>query len=181
MPNILPTSSIVYTSVPVHGVTKLGIRSYPTMWSAPEAITITFSYSRSDKPVYTTAFSHLLNPYQTFLGRDLYRRLWGIPRFWGAWSHSDCKFHISGLELKAVILALHYWVTVLRGHQVMIATDNTTVVYYINKQGGTHFHTLLRLVVDLFRWLQTQDIASRARHIPGYLNVIADYLDQISQ
>ena len=41
----------------------------------------------------------------------------------------------------------------------MIATDNTTVVAYINKQGGTHSHTLLRLVVDLFLWLQSHDIA----------------------
>ena len=31
----------------------------------------------------------------------------------------------------------------------MIAPDNTTVVAYINKQGGTHSHLLLRLVVDL--------------------------------
>ena len=60
------------------------------------------------------------------------------------------------------MLALHLWVSVL---SVMIATDNTTVVAYINKQGGTHSHTLLWLVVDLFLWLQIQAI--RARHIPG--------------
>ena len=45
--------------------------------------------------------------------------------------------------LKAVILARHHWVSVLWGHQLMIATDNTTVVAYINKQGGTHSHALL--------------------------------------
>ena len=33
----------------------------------------------------------------------------------------------------------------------MITTDNTTVVAYINKQAGTHSHTLLRLVVDRVR------------------------------
>ena len=49
----------------------------------------------------------------------------------------------------------------------MIATDNTTVAAYINKQGRTHSHKWLRLVVDLFLWLQTLDIAIRARHIPG--------------
>ena len=54
----------------------------------------------------------------------------------------------------------------------MIATDNTTFVAYINKQGGIHSHTLLYLGADLFLWLQTQDIAIRARHIPGCLNVI---------
>ena len=57
-----------------------------------------------------------------------------------------------------VILALKHWIAVLQGHHVMIATENTTVVAYINKQGGTHFHALFRLVVDLFLWLQTQDI-----------------------
>ena len=45
----------------------------------------------------------------------------------------------------------------------MIATDNTTVVAYINKQGGTHSHTLLYLAVDLFLRQQTQDVAIRAR------------------
>ena len=72
-------------------------------------------------------------------------------------------------------------VSVLRGHQLMIATDNTTVVAYINKQGGTHHsHTLLFLVVDLFLWLQTQDIA---RHILGCLNVIGlvDHLSWLNQ
>ena len=63
----------------------------------------------------------------------------------------------------------------------MIATDNTTVVAYINKQGGTHSHLLLRLVVDLFLWFQTQDITLRARHIPGCLNVIADRLSRPNQ
>ena len=107
VPNILPTISVIYTSVPVHGVTKVGIRSYPTGSSAPEAITMTFSFFRSDKLVYTTAsfrpvspgqpthamagpvFSHLWNPYPTFPGgvHDLYGRLYtglgylGIPRF----------------------------------------------------------------------------------------------------
>ena len=37
------------------------------------------------------------------------------------------------------------------------------------------------LVVDLFLWQQTQDIAIQARHIPGYLNVIADHLSQPNQ
>ena len=37
----------------------------------------------------------------------------------------------------------------------MIADDNTTVVSYINKQGGTLFISLLHLVVELFLWLHT--------------------------
>ena len=91
----------------------------------------------------------------------------------GVWTPSE---HINVLELKAVILALQHWVSVSQGHHVMIDTDNTTVVAYINKQGETHSHTLLRLVVDLFLWLQTQDITSQDRHILGCLNVIANHL-----
>ena len=60
-------------------------------------------------------------------------------------------------------------------------TDNATVVAYINKQGGTHSHTLLWLVVDLFLWLQTQDITIQVRHILGCLNVIADCLSWLNQ
>ena len=63
----------------------------------------------------------------------------------------------------------------------MIATDNTTVIAYINKQFGTYFHSLLWLVVDLILWLQTQDIAIWARHILGCLNVIADRLSRPNQ
>ena len=51
--NILTTSSVVYTSVPVHGITQLGFRSHPTGSSAPEAITMTFSCSGSVRPLYT--------------------------------------------------------------------------------------------------------------------------------
>ena len=63
----------------------------------------------------------------------------------------------------------------------MIATDNTTVDSYINKQGGTRSHTFSRLVVELFMWLQAQNIVVRARHIPGCLNVIADHLSRPNQ
>ena len=83
--------------------------------------------------------------------------------------------------IKAVIFALQHWAPLLQGLQVMIATDNSTVVSYINKQGGTRSPTLLRLTVDLFLWLEAQNIIVRARHIPGCLNVIADYLSRPNQ
>ena len=99
----------------------------------------------------------------------------------GIWNRSERRLHISVLELKAAVLALHQWVSVLKGRQVMIATDNKTVVDYINKQGWTHSHTLLWLVVDLFLWLHAEDITIRARHLPDCLNVIADRLSRPNQ
>ena len=97
------------------------------------------------------------------------------------WAPLDRQLHISCLELKAVEAVLHHWAPVLQGHQVMIARDNSTVVSYINKQGGTRPHTLLRLVVELFMWLQAQNIVVRVRHILGCLNVIADHLSRPNQ
>ena len=70
---------------------------------------------------------------------------------------------------------------VLQGHQLMIATDNLTVVSYINKQEGTRSPTFLRLTVELLLWLEAQNIIVRARHIPGCLNVIADHLSRPNQ
>ena len=104
-------------------------------------------------------------PFQTIF-MDASTQGWGghmcIPRFQDLdpfrWPVPHQHFGAQGRNFG---LALHHWVSVLRGHQVMIATDNTAVVSYISKQGqrGTHSRSLLHLVVDLFLWLQTQDIA----------------------
>ena len=54
----------------------------------------------------------------------------------GTWSLPESKFHINHLELKAVFLALKEFRTLVCNKTVLIATDNTTVVAYINKEGG---------------------------------------------
>ena len=105
----------------------------------------------------------------------------GDSKISGTWTLTDRKLHINSLEIKAVTLALQHWAPLLQGRQVMVATDNSTVVSYINKQGGTRSPTLLRLAVDLFLWLESQGIIVRARHIPGCLNVIADHLSHPNQ
>ena len=105
----------------------------------------------------------------------------GDSQISGTWTYTDRKLHINCLALKAVFHALQHWAQMLQGHQVMIATDNSTVVSYINKQGGTHSPTLLRLTVELLLWLEAQNIIVRARHIPGCMNVIADHLSRPNQ
>ena len=105
----------------------------------------------------------------------------GDSKISGTWTLIDRKLHINCLELKAVTCALQHWAPLLQGHQVMVATDNSTVVSYINKQGGTRSTSLLRLTVELFLWLESQDIIVRARHIPGCLNVIAVHLSRPNQ
>ena len=53
----------------------------------------------------------------------------------GTWSLPESKLHINHLELK-VFLAVKEFRTLVFSKTVLIATDNTTVVAYINKEGG---------------------------------------------
>ena len=54
----------------------------------------------------------------------------------GNWSLPESKLHMNYVELKAVLLALKEFQTLCTNNIVLIATDNTTVVAYINKEGG---------------------------------------------
>ena len=63
----------------------------------------------------------------------------------------------------------------------LVASDNSTVVSYINKQGGTRSIQLCRRANELLLMCQANQIVLRARHIPGRLNVLADILSRPSQ
>ena len=179
LPNILPEKLVIQGGIPTHGITQLGLRSHPTESSTLEPDTTTLSFFRSDKPVFSTTAFRPPSPCHPRQWQDLSFLTSGIPirpfqaeftiftdasnQGWVAhmgdskiadvWTYAE-RGHINVLDLKAVFFALHHWAAILQGHLVLIATDNTTVVAYINKQGGTHSHRLLRLVEDLFLWLQ---------------------------
>ena len=53
--------------------------------------------------------------------------------------------HINFLELKAVFLALKQFENFCRGQTVLVCKDNTTVVSYINKEGGMKSGSLCAL------------------------------------
>ena len=99
----------------------------------------------------------------------------------GIWSESESRLHINFLELKAVLLALKSFEKQCRGQIVLIATDNTTVVSYINKEGGMRSGSLCALLWRLLSWCHPRKIILQARHIPGHLNVIADELSRHNQ
>ena len=64
----------------------------------------------------------------------------------GSWSVPESKLHINYLELKAVFLALKEFQDLCTDNIVLIATDNTTVVAYINKEGGMRSGQLCALL-----------------------------------
>ncbi|CAG2225867.1 unnamed protein product [Mytilus edulis] len=61
----------------------------------------------------------------------------------GVWTPDLLKEHINILEMKAVLLALSHFQSLLQNKSLVLATDNTTVVAYLRNQGG---NSLLRAV-----------------------------------
>ena len=96
----------------------------------------------------------------------------------GLWSNKEAQLHINVLELKAVLLALKGFQEHLQGQTVLICSDNSTVVAYLNKEGGTHSIEMRALIWRILAFTNSRRIQIRARHVPGSLNVIADSLSR---
>ena len=96
----------------------------------------------------------------------------------GLWSYKEAQLHINVLELKAVLLALKGFQEHLQGQRVIIWSDNSTVVSYLNKEGGTHSIEMCALIWRILAFTNSRRIQIRVRHVPGSLNVIADSLSR---
>ncbi|KAI2645302.1 30S ribosomal protein S4 [Labeo rohita] len=70
------------------------------------------------------------------------------------------------------------WGAVMDGHpahdHVLVRTDSTVVVYYINHQGGLCSRPLYKLAHQILVWSQDKLLSLRAAHIPGHLNLGAE-------
>ena len=98
----------------------------------------------------------------------------------GTWSLPESKLHINHLELKAVFLALKEFQD-LSINLVLVATDNTTVVAYINKEGGMKLGSLCALLWRILSWCTRKPVTLKTCHIPVRLNMIADKLSRLGQ
>ena len=85
----------------------------------------------------------------------------------GSWSVPESNLHINYLELKAVFLALKEFQDLCTAKIVLVATDNTTVAAYINKEGGMRSGPLCALLWRILTWCTNHQVTLKARHIPG--------------
>ena len=134
----------------------MGLRSYPSGSFVPETPSASFSFVRSDKPVYATVpirscgpcqpttamagptFSYLSNPLSGGLHNFHGRLQSGLGRSHGGFQdfgyldpyRPQAPHQLSGAQGGSCVL--QHWAPLLQGHQVMVATDNSTVVSYIN-------------------------------------------------
>ena len=99
----------------------------------------------------------------------------------GVWSAQEKLLHINLLEMKALFLALQAFQEDVAGHHVTAMCDNSTIVAYVNKQGGTVSRPLCLLTSRLLRWTESFNVHLEARYLPGESNVLADVLSRRGQ
>ena len=107
--------------------------------------------------------------HNTLVFTDTSQKGWGAHKIVlsGLWSNKEAQLHINVLELKAVLLALKGFQEHLQGQRVLICSDNSTVVSYLNKEGGTHSIEICALIWRILTFTNFRRIQIRARHVPG--------------
>lgn len=103
---------------------------------------------------------------------------------WGAWSNGESihdwwtpdkqSAHINFLELEALFLGLQYFARDLEDVKILLRTDNTTAMAYVNKMGGTKFPHLNFLARQVWQWCENRNILISAAYIASEDNTQAD-------
>ncbi|XP_046357294.1 uncharacterized protein LOC124135789 [Haliotis rufescens] len=96
----------------------------------------------------------------------------------GSWNTRERILHINCKEMKAIYYAILASKICLSQSSILIATDNTIVLAYIQKQGGTRSSSLMMETTRLFALAGSISCRMEARHIPGKLNIFADSLSR---
>ena len=97
----------------------------------------------------------------------------------GTWSPEERKLHINCLEMEAVYKAFLHFLPLITNQSVLVRSDNTTVVQYLNKQGGTRSTYLCMQTWKIWQVAIKANIWLKAAHIAGRLNVLPDQLSRI--
>ena len=97
----------------------------------------------------------------------------------GFWSQKESKLHVNILELKAVLFLFQCFFRQSSNCSILIRTDSSTVVAYINKQGGSCSARLCSIALKLWEFCIQRNIMIKAVHVPGIYNSEADALSRM--
>ena len=121
-------------------------------------------------------------PQELCLYSDAPRSGWGAHLLdqsaLGLWSNQETSLHINILEMKALFLALQPFRETITDQRVTAMCDNSMVVAYVSKQGGTVSDSLCELTEQLLRWTEAHNVLLEARYLLGQSNVLADLLSR---
>ena len=125
----------------------------------------------------------LYQPSQT-LTTDASELVWGAflgPHCHASlWCQEESLLQVNLLETFVVFRALHVLEPVFQRAVILLQTDNTTVMSYINRTGGTIFPSLDSLARQIILWYLDGGVSLRAVHVylSGADNVDADLLSR---
>ncbi|XP_068094587.1 uncharacterized protein [Hyperolius riggenbachi] len=96
----------------------------------------------------------------------------------GLWSQTLSSMPSNNRELEAVRLALEHFSSFLQMKHVLIQTDNSSVVAYLNRQGGTRSASLWSQTQRIMSWAEQWTCSLKAIHLKGSRNCMADFLSR---
>ena len=99
----------------------------------------------------------------------------------GPWAPEERTYHINYLELLAAFLALKTFASNSKDKAFLLRLDNVTTIAFLNRMGGMHSVALCNLVVHIWKWCLEGNIYIHAEHLPGKLNVRADWHSRHTQ
>ena len=101
--------------------------------------------------------------------------------FHGVWTETQSQLHINMLEMMAISMALKEALHTIKNSTELVSTDNTTVVAYLRKQGGTRSPDLCLEVWEILNWCFQNKIQLLVKHVPGKFNTLADRLSRVNK
>ena len=96
----------------------------------------------------------------------------------GFWSDEESSLHINILETKAVLYSFLSLFRDVSDTSILIKSDNSTTVAYINHQGGVKSSVISDLVFDLYEFCLSRNILIQASFLKGRFNSKADALSR---
>ena len=98
----------------------------------------------------------------------------------GTWSPEEVGFHINVLEFTSVLFAFRCFFRSTYNCSILVHSDSSTVVAYINNQGGAASSHLCNLALELWEFCISRSIRLLAEHVPGVSNSRADRLSRLA-
>jgi len=92
----------------------------------------------------------------------------------GFWTTAQQLLHINTLELFAVELTLQTFCSEFSNVNILVRTDSTTGIAYINKKGGCRSRVNHIFAKRIWKWCEEREINIRATYINTKANYIAD-------
>ena len=103
---------------------------------------------------------------------------WGAHRgdiaIGGRWLEEEAEEHINMLELKAILFGLKS-LCGREDEQVKVLTDSITALAYVKHMGGVKSAKCDEVAKQIWDWLESNEMWVTIAHIPGSLNVTADF------